>query len=204
MTIKIFNLRIDISFLFLALLSFLLYFDKKIFLSSFFSTFVHEFGHIFASFLCGQNIQKIKINAFNFNIIKSQVQHSKISDNIFILVSGPILNLILAIFLYVFYLDLTNCNHFIKLLCINNFLLFLLNILPIKNLDGGQIFYYFLIKKIDEGTAVRIVEIISILFLIPITILGLTTLLQNKYNFSLLTLCIYLFLILIFKKSVYL
>ena len=204
MTIKIFSLRIDISFLFLVLLSFLLYFNKKIFISSIFSTSIHEFGHIFASFCCGQNIQKIKINAFNFEIIKLTEQYSKNFNNILISAFGPIFNLITAILFYIFYLNLTNRSDLLEILVISNFLLFLLNMLPIKNLDGGEILYYFLIKKLDTETAIGIVETVSIVFLVPITIIGLVILLRDKYNFSLLVLCIYLFFILIFKKNVHL
>lgn len=201
MIIKIYNLKLDIDFSFFVLIGFLLYFNKEFFLASFFSYIVHEMGHVIALLYFGQNIKKIELSAFSFKIIKSSNSAMKISETLFTTISGPLFNLMAFLLLYIFYLNYINYNVFLKIFYKNNFFLFLLNVLPVKNLDGGQLFYCFLIQKTDVGVALKVLEIFSILFLIPITAIGLIILLKNKYNFSLLTLCIYLLFLLIFKKN---
>ena len=201
MIIKICNLKLDIDFSFFVLIVCLLYFNKEFFLASFFSYIIHETGHILASLYCRQNIKKLELSAFNFKIVKSSNSTMKFAETVFIALSGPLFNLITFILSYVICLNCIDYDIFLKTFYKNNFFLFLLNILPIKNLDGGQLFYCFLIKKMDAGIALKVLEIFSILFLIPVTAIGLIILLKNKHNFSLLILCIYLLFILIFKKN---
>lgn len=201
MKIKAFNLTIEISFLFLLLLSFLFYINKKIILISIVSSIIHELGHIFALTYFGKNITKIKIDAFNFAITKNESIINKNLENLLITISGPILNLIVAIISYFFYMKSNKYSNTLYLLSINNFFMFILNICPVKNLDGGNLLYNFLLKKTDPGTASKMLDIFSFLFIIPFAIFGFITLLKNKYNFSLLALCIYLLFMLIFKRS---
>ena len=201
MKIKAFNLTIEISFIILLILSFLLYINKKIILISVVSSLIHESGHILALICFGKNITKIKIDAFIFTITKNYTMLNKNLENLLITISGPILNLMVAIVAYFFYIKSNKCSNTLYLLSINNFFLFILNICPVKNLDGGNLLYNFLLKKTDPGTASKILDIFSLLFVIPFAIFGFIISLKNKYNFSLLALCIYLLFMLIFNKN---
>lgn len=201
MKIKAFNLTIEISFLFLLFLSFLFYINKKIILISIISSIIHELGHIIPMIYFGKRITKIKIDALNFTINKNENIVNKNLENLVITTSGPILNLVVAIVTYFFYVKSIKYSNTLYLLSINNFFLFILNICPVKNLDGGNLLYNFLLKMTDPGTASRMLDIFSFLFIIPFAIFGFIILLKNKYSFSLLALCIYLLFMLIFKKN---
>ena len=201
MKIKAFNLTIEISFIILLFLSFLLFVNKKIILISIVSSVIHELGHILALTSFGKNITKIKIDAFIFTITKNYTMLNKNLENLIITISGPILNLMVSIAAYFFYIKSNKCSNTLYLLSINNFFLFVLNICPVKNLDGGNLLYNFLLEKVDPGTARKILDILSFLFIVPFAIFGIMILLKNKYNFSLLALCIYLLFTLIFNKN---
>ena len=75
--------------------------------------------------------------------------------------------------------------------------------LPVMSLDGGQLLYLILSRRLSENSAEKVVNIITFIFIFPLAALGFLLLFKSKYNFSLLFVCVYLIFSLIFKKNRY-
>lgn len=187
--LKIFNQNIELSFYFVAVCSVFLLLESKIFLITFIVSLLHECGHIIAILMSNINISKIKINAFSVDMVQNNCHNLPYSKEIFIILSGPVLNIILCILSEFAYSILK--IEFLKLFSIQNFIVGILNLLPISSLDGGRILLILLEKQFDEYTSYRMSCIVSVIFIIPIFLLGFCAVLRN-FNFSILILAIYL------------
>lgn len=202
MRTNIFNCKIHISFPLIVILTLSTIWDKSgITVLGFVATIIHELGHILAMKYKNYEIKEIHLSLFNFNIVDYNRNEKNFNDDIFILASGPLLNLICAsIFFTLFQLI---PQKFLFYFFLENLLIAIVNLLPIASLDGGQILYIILSIKYNEKKAYYILNIISIAFLFPIAIISFLVLLKSRYNFSLLWIVIYLITLLITKKSEY-
>ena len=147
------------------------------------------------------NIKEIAFGIVNIDISGESDNFSKAesTDELFILLSGPLINLVLSLVLKLIYFN-GGC-YIINLISYQNLFLGIVNLLPISSLDGGRILYILLSKKLDFILAERILNIISLLFLIPLCILGFLLLIKSKYNFSLLILGCYLLSYVLFRSD---
>ncbi len=75
------------------------------------------------------------------------------------------------------------------------------HILPVEPLDGGLALRAFLNCLTDGDRAARISFRLSLLFLLPLAVLGFLVLLRTRYNFSLLALSVYLMLYLVLGRD---
>lgn len=150
-----------------------------------------------AMFICNINILKIKINAFSVDMIQDNCHNLPYSKEVFIILSGPVLNIILyALFEFAYYILKIE---FLNLFSIQNFIVGFINLLPISSLDGGRVLLILLEKKIDYYTSYKISCIVSVIFIIPIFLLGFCAVLRN-FNFSILILAIYLSSLIIIRN----
>lgn len=164
-----------------------------------FSSFIHEVGHIVAMYFKGHAIKEIKIKFFSIDIIDNDRSIISYENDLLILISGSIFNFIASLLSMIFY-------HFFligtfKYLAYINMLIGILNLMPISSLDGGQILYMLLSKIFSIDKTYIICEIVSFIFLFPLSVLGFIILLNSKYNFSLLFICCYLIYFLLFKNE---
>lgn len=106
-------------------------------LYTYLSLYVHEFGHFFAAKLLGAMQTKIVLNIKNVNPSTTFSFGRKMSnlENCIITLSGVILQLTLSILML-----LQNYSLFIKIVAVIHIPAILINILPLKPLDG----YYLL------------------------------------------------------------
>ena len=202
MKINLFKCKINVSFPLIAILTLSTILDRSgVTVLGFFATVLHELGHLLAMKLKHYEIKEVNLNLFNFNIIDYSRNEKNFSDDIFILLSGPIFNLFIAI------LSIVNFNFFpekkIFYFFLENILIAIVNIVPIMSLDGGQIFYIFWTLKTNEKAAYHILNIISVILLIPMFLLGFFILIKSKYNFSLLWICLYLVTLILFRNNEY-
>ena len=96
---------------------------------------IHELGHIFAASLCRVSITEITLYPFGADIRLSSPLRSYKKD-VIISVAGAVVNLIAAFFS--FFLPDGELREWIVA---SNVVLAVTNLLPIKGLDGGGIFY---------------------------------------------------------------
>ncbi len=197
------NCLIIISFPFLMLITTILLLDGNSMMCwGLLAAFIHECGHIWAMVLRKSKPKQICFQAFFIDIIDSSNTQRDYNADIFILLAGPLSNLIIAIVLLISH-RFFNCQS-LKIFAIANLFLAVFNLLPIETLDGGQIALNLLLRKCNIKTAERVSFLLSLSILFPLAILGFYVLIRSKYNFSLLFLSCYLIAILLFKnKSCY-
>lgn len=196
----LFGCTFTVSFPFLTIITLLLLVDNNgTMIYGVIAALIHELGHIFAMIISGCKPQKISFRAFDINIVDTDRIKRSYNDDIFILSAGPISNIIFCIVLYIVY-RLTGYMWIIKPIYENIFIA-IFNILPIESLDGGQIVFNLLCRKLNIKTAANFTVLISFMVLLPVAILGFYILIVSKYNFSLLLLSCYLMGILLIKHK---
>ncbi len=201
MRFKLFGVRIYISFWTVAILTLTVIstVDGQItILLCLLSAFIHELGHLL--FIC-----KIKGTPRQINVLPSEIQIISNSvdisfiDDICITVAGVLANFIFALCSYLVFV-VFNAKVFLSF-AISNIIIFIFNILPVENLDGGQLLRLFLSTKLSFDRVDNILKISSVIFMIPILFIGIIILFISKHNYSLLFLIIY-FLVNIINKEI--
>ncbi len=161
---------------------------------------IHELGHLLMMLRLGFLPEKIKISAFEIKIFDSKRQSRSEKQNFFIIFSGPAVNFICFIPFYLLYL-LGNENFLPFALA--NLSVGLFNSLPVLSLDGGQIIFILLKRRLNPARAEKIVDIITLITIFPLAVLGFAVLFKSKYNFSLLFICAYLIISLVTRSDRY-
>ena len=199
----LFDCTFTVSFPFLAIFTLLLFTDNNgTILYGIVAAAIHEFGHIVAMIIKKCTPKKISLRAFDINIVDNERVRRSYNDDIFILMAGPLANIFFCLVFYIIY-KFTGCVWLIKLIYEDAFI-GVFNILPIESLDGGQILFNLLCRKLSFKTAINFTFLISFMVLLPVAVLGFYMLIVSKYNFSLLLLSCYLMGILLVKhRTIY-
>ena len=187
--LSVFNIKIRISFLFVAMLSLLSLADKSgcVFLSVVFSL-LHELGHITAMAICKEPIDSLTLHPFGISMKLKTSSALSFGEELFVLLSGCVTNLVFII------LPTSQTVTYI------NIGIFLFNILPIANLDGGRTVRLLLIRFFGERVGNVASDVVSFLFLVPLSALAFYTVARSG-QFSLLVCTLYLTIIMIFKRD---
>lgn len=189
-----------ISFPFLTILTLLLLIDNNgTIVYGVLAALIHELGHISAMMIKKCRPQKISFRAFDINIIDKTRVKRNYNDDLFILISGPMFNLIFCLLLYIIH-KFCGCDWLIRPIYENIFIA-VFNILPIESLDGGQIFFNLLCRRLSVKTAANFTVLISFMVLLPVAVFGFYILIVSRYNFLLLLLSCYLMGILLLKHK---
>ena len=157
---------------------------------------VHEIGHIGILLLKQVKLKEISFGLINIDIMNEDLQ-VKPENQILVFLGGPLINLILSFIFAI--ICVVSPNYIFKIMSLQNLILGFINLLPIKTLDGGKILYVLLSQCIELNKAETITNLISIIFLIPLCILGFIIFVKSKYNFSLLILACYLVSYILYK-----
>ena len=199
MQFKIKNIKIKISFTFFALILLLIIFQKTEYLIiSLTSAIFHEAGHLLALMYFKTEILEFKISIFGANIkttVRNQINYFK---DIFISFSGPLVNLIISVFSYIFY-NICFKKVFFDIYIVN-LVLALFNLLPFYGFDGGKILQIILKQKFSDSAAEKAVTLISILILIPFIWFSFKVFLINKNDFYCLAVTILMLLTILLKS----
>jgi len=195
------NIKLNSNFYFIVVITFMLVIDKSYYcILSILFALLHELGHILIILLKNLRVSKIKFGIINIDMIydNSSFLNINYKDEFLIYISGPFVNFVLYL-MFIFVYCVNNIYIF-KIMAYQNFFLGIINLLPIESLDGYKILSLVLSRKFDINTCEKILNIISIIFLVPVSILGFMILIKSKYNFSLLIFGVYLFSRIILKK----
>ena len=184
MKLKIRNTEIYISFLFSLLLSFLIAFDASLtVLVCFISIILHELAHTLMLCILKAPIRKLEFQPFGIYIEHSEYMLCR-RQRLLVASAGVIFNLLFAVILMVIYIAGKN-QTFLKISMIN-FLLFLFNSLPVKNLDGGDMLKVFLELRLGFDKGSRVFKRVSLITSILMMIAGAVVFLKFNHNPSLL------------------
>lgn len=156
---------------------------------------LHECAHlaVMRAFRCPP--EEIRFTPFGIDIVKPCRLNRSYRKDALISLAGPLANLAAGLpallcgspgFLY---------------FAAANLILFIMNILPIGPLDGGQALYFLLCRRWSSEKASKTVSVLSFLALTPLAALGFFVLFRSRYNFSLLLVCVYLTALLVMKKD---
>ena len=188
MSLKIFNIEINISFLFLLVITLMIFIDKSgLIIPMLISISLHEFAHILAMLLTRCRIKRINLIPCCIEISRDFCD--KTSGEIFISISGPLINIVLF---FVFYkIDIV--------FSLINLCLGLFNILPLTTLDGGEILKTILLKKFSEDKVNLILKTFNLTFGVFGLVSGIVLMIENKINFTLILFSIYIIILNIIK-----
>lgn len=190
MKLRFFDIEVKISYLFLIMLTFIILLDRtSISIYVILAMFIHECGHLLAMILLKVKISSIELFSSTVKITHKRFLPAKM--NFFISISGPLLNLIFSLFYF-------SENISLKYFALCNMIIGGFNLLPIKNLDGGDALY-FLLKNIKKFKINLIINIISYFTLILIIALGVILSIMANGNITLLLASIYLFILMFLK-----
>lgn len=167
-SLKLGKIKLCFEFGFFVTLSvFCLLDDFGIAITALCACMIHEIGHIISAVICNVKIERI---TFGFSGIKmlSESRVTKISKDIFILLSGPIINLLTAYF----YFHMGNYVPFSV-----NLILGIFNLLPFTSLDGGTI-----LKKLFEHYEAKSEILIKIIACITVILLCIFFKIYGIYN----------------------
>ncbi len=196
MKIKLLGTEIYISFIFTALISFLLATDKTgLMIPTLFAVVMHEAGHLFAMWVCDCSPKQVKLIPAGVRITRGMTDRYK--NDIFISLMGPLTNLVLFFTLYINYIVYKNETTLIFALL--NLLIFCFNSLPVSGLDGGIILSCLLSKKLGPDRAALTVGIITLILAAALCVTAITLTVRGSTNISLYIMALYLIIMSIIK-----
>ena len=198
MQLKIGKTVFFIGFPFAATVTLMLLLDKSgTAVSALVCCVVHELGHLLCLFVLSAPPERVTLGAFGMRIDKSEASLSYREETL-IALAGPMINFLLALMLFVFG-KISNAAWLLPSAAIN-LCTGLFNLIPVEPLDGGRAIKNALLIKFDEQHTERIINIISLITLVPLTLGGIAVLKISGYNFTLLIVCVYIAAYLLMKN----
>ena len=190
MYVKIKKLKIHIICLFLIALLASINFSVYM-LILFLCIFIHEMGHITFIKINRLKILSVEILPFGINIATDSPLTAYKTD-IMIALSGPCANIICSVFVLLI-IKLGGYDSVLFFAFLTNILYAVINLFPVRSLDGGKILEIVLKIILPESLSYFIFSVISAVFLGILSILAFFVLMVTGYNFTLILLCCYLF-----------
>lgn len=148
---------------------------------------LHECGHLCSMKLCGKKIETITLFPFGIDI-KSRGEITSYKADILICISGIAVNLLLAIIC-----AFLPKNTYTEMFFSSNLIFAIINSLPIKTLDGGELIEKMLYVKTDPYVTERICSALSFFAILLLGSFAIWLFFKSGYNFTLLFMCIFLF-----------
>ena len=197
---KIFAVPIEVSFWALLLVSCAVVSSVKgqeIVLVCLLCTLIHESGHLLMICKVKGKPQSIIVNPFEIRI-NSELSDVTLKEEILIVSFGVIFNLMFSLVAGLLYL-IFPFEMFLQI-SISSLCIGILNLMPVESLDGGQLFAIILNRLFSQNVADKIIDVVGVVFILPIAITGVAVLFISKYNFSVLFIALFLFSIYISKE----
>lgn len=197
MKLKFFGTEIYISFLFCAVVCFMLVVDRTgLVLPTLFAVFIHESGHLLAMWAADCQPKEVKLIPASVQIVRpfSPKRYGETA----ITVCGPAANLLLF--------GVLSANYFIfkseqsLTFGILNLVIAIFNLLPVSGLDGGTLLCEALSHFTDPYRAEGIVRIITAVFAVIMFLLGVYLWASGTVNISVFIIAVYLGVCSLIKK----
>ncbi len=184
MSFKIKDCRITVSFYFFIVLCICSFADNSsIMYFGLLSALFHELGHILASLYFGLRPKALSFTSAGLIMNIPNIDSNK-KAHIFIALAGCFTNFFIFLLSFCFFNAFAAAN---LTLCI-------LNLLPCDPFDGGIVVRIILEKYLSERKAENAMIMLTLIFLTVLIVLGVYVLFRSKYNFSLLTISILIFI----------
>ncbi len=157
-------------------------------------TILHELSHYFVAKKLGYLAKSIKLNFFGASL--EGLDDFSISDEIRVILAGPLFNLSIIILCYLCFWFYPESYHYLGDVLLANWAIFVFNFLPVYPLDLGRILHALFSKKLkreDSLKKVKRISIIVIAILFAIYLLSFFFDLNFTFGFVVVNLCFLLF-----------
>lgn len=185
--------RLDYSF-FVMLILFVFLEDLIWYLWYLMFIIAHELCHLFVAKKLGYLPKRLKLSAFGASL--EGFDDFLLSDEIKIVLAGPIFNLVVVVCCYLSFWFYPESFCFLNDILLVNQSILMFNLLPIFPLDAGRLALCFLSKKKTRREAVKLIKNISLILVVLMFVLSMVSFFFY-FNFSLgfvsLNLCLLLF-----------
>ncbi len=144
--------------------------------------FIHEMGHLLTGIFLGLKPKKVNMTLFGFCIEFDTYKKNKILNKLVVDIAGPLVNLIILI-----------VGVFLKseIIVYSNLLIICLNLITIYPLDGARIMKNLLLCKYDFKRTTDIINTVSNITLIILTMIASIGILYLK-NIAIFLIMLYL------------
>lgn len=159
---------------------------------------IHEITHLIVGIVIGGNPQKITLNPFGVSLELYLYGKIKTINKIIFYLSGPIINLLIALI----FLKFITLTYWSVLIIYTNLAICFFNLIPIYPLDGAKIIKEFLKKIIGLEKSNKYIMIISKVFLVTITFLYSVLIIKIK-NIFILILIVYMWYMYLMEEKKY-
>ncbi len=191
MAFNLLGIKIEITFLFVAFISFVISLNAPSnVIMTIISSMLHEIGHLAIMLILKNKPEKIRFELTGINIIRNQDKKISSKKEVLIALGGPLMNLFIVTICCI--ILSTYDNDSILIFSGINLILMIFNLLPIKKLDGGLALYHSLSKKFDLNFTYLILKVTSIIFILIIFVWGIYIFIVSRYNISLIIIAIFL------------
>ncbi len=197
MKFKFFKTEIHISFLFCAVLCFMLVVDRTgLIIPTLFAVFIHETGHLLAMWAADCQPKVIRLIPTSVQIVRGF--SPKKCGEIAITICGPAANLVIFGVLIANYFMFKNEQSLIFSLL--NLVIAVFNLLPVSGLDGGTLLTAAISQFTDIYKAESVVRIITAVFAVVAFLLGVYLASSGTVNISVFIVAVYLGVCSLVKK----
>jgi stage IV sporulation protein FB len=150
----------------------------------------HEGGHLLVLSLFHAMPEEVALQPFGVLMREKRGLAPSWVRDCLVSLGGPMMNLLFWAVLRGFWPELAAAQ----------LVLGVFQLLPIVSLDGGRALESLLSRRFSGKELERLGMVISLLFLVPMAVMGFWLLLSSRYNFSLLLVSVYLMLCLVLRK----
>lgn len=191
--------RVNISIYFAVFIACILVLDRTGLASyALLCIFIHESGHFLTLKIMKIPVEEVSFKLFGINITLRGDASLSYRQEIALALAGSTANFITCILTYTLY-SAEIFKWQAGVVFAFSLLLGGFNLLPIGSLDGGRALEALLCRKTNCCAAEKIVNVLSVVFIVPLVIAGVYMIYKTGYNFSLLMASIYLAISLVFK-----
>lgn len=159
---------------------------------------IHECGHFLIFLIYRIPVKSVSLKLFGIEIeIENDIKLSY-KQEFFIALGGCFANIVTAFICGV--VSLFKVYISVEMIALFSILLATLNILPIGSLDGARGLNAVLCNKMTVTKAEQILNITSVIFMIPLCAMAIFVFIISNYNISLIIVAIYLAALLVIKR----
>lgn len=197
MKFKFFGTEIYVSFLFCAVLCFMLAIDRTgLVIPTLFAVFIHETGHLLCMWAADCQPHAIRLIPSSVQVVRGF--SPKKGGELAVTVCGPAANLVVFISLFAnWYIFGSERSLEFAIL---NLVIAIFNLMPVSGLDGGTLLIAAIARFTDIYRAERIVRMITAIVAFAVFLIGVYLWVSGTLNASVFIVALYLGICSLIKK----
>ncbi len=197
MRFKLFGTEVYVSFLFFAVVAFMLCIDRTgLVIPTLVAVLIHEMGHLFAMWLNEVSPKAIHLVPASVRIVRGFAATDR--NEWLIALSGPVANLAVAGTLGLNYHWFGNSTAL--RFAILNLILGLFNLLPVRGLDGGTLLSLAVARLTTPDTAEKTVRTVTLVLSVLTFAVAIILTIKGVFNLSAFIVAIYFLVTAILKR----